>query len=94
MAEVSHQAIVAWTNTCLHEITAWLVVFFPVIRTCYSGKTNMVTGEVFNIPKWKSPTAPAKAPVHFLTQFPQPPEDMNEKWIKGSRENILIDSQG
>lgn len=66
LAEVSHQAVVARTNTCLHEITAGLVVSFPVVRTGYSGKASRVTGGLFNIPKWRSPTAPAKAPERFL----------------------------
>ena len=90
LAEVSHQAVVAWTNTYLHEITAGLVVSFPVIRTDYSGKTSRVTGGIFNIPKWKSPTAPAKAPVCFLTQFPQPPGDVEEKWIKVQEKIFLL----
>lgn len=46
LGEASHQATVAWTNTCLHEITAGLVVSFPVIRTGYSGKASRVTGGI------------------------------------------------
>jgi len=90
LAEVNHQAIVAWTNTYLHEITVGLVVSFPVIRTGFSGKANRVSGGLFNIPKSKSRTASARAPICFLTQFPQLPEDMEEKWIKVQGKIFLL----
>lgn len=80
------EVVTAWTSTCLNEITAGLVSF---VRTGHSGKASRLTGGKFNIPKWISQTSLAKAPVCFLTQFPQPPGEVEEKWTE-IQEKILL----